>query len=204
VVFPVGQNFRDVEFQAPPPKPPAPKPAPKPAPPAPKPKPKPKPAPKAPPPFVNFGLRQGSREYIDRLRENPLSEEDYNRAENVLEALRKQKARKSDNEEIMADIERARLLILKRMEEYKRIQAGGEPGITSEAGTFDFGLNREHRDYLDRLRENPMTEEDYYMSSKVLYALRKIRQRKDDEATLAEIDRARQLVLDRRAEYESS
>ena len=133
-----------------------------------------------------------------------MSEEDYNRAENVLEALRKQKARKSDNEEIVADIDRARLLILKRMEEYKRIQAGGEPGITSEAGTFDFGLKREYRDYLDRLRENPMTEEDYNRSNKVLDALGKIRvRRQGDEAALAEIERARKLVLDRRAEYEA-
>ena len=133
-----------------------------------------------------------------------MSEEDYNNAEYVLEALRKQKARKSDDEDIVAEIDRARLLILKRMGEYKRIQAGGEPGISGEAGTFDFGLKREFREYLDRLRENPMTEEDYNRSSKVLDALRKIRKRKDDEATLAEIDRARQLVLDRRAEYESS
>ena len=52
--------------------------------------------------------------------------------------------------------------------------------------------------------ENPMTEEDYNRSNKVLEALRKIRvSKKDDEAALAEIDRARKLVLDRRAEYES-
>ena len=122
----------------------------------------------------------------------------------MLEALRKQKARKSDNEEIVADMDRARLLILKRMEEYKRLQAGGGPGITSEAGTFDFGLKRECRDYHDRPRENPMTEEDYNRSDKVLEALRKIRVREqDDEAALPEIERARQLVLDRRAEYEA-
>ena len=93
--------------------------------------------------------------------------------------------------------------MLKRMGEYKRIQAGGDPGISGEAGTFDFGVKREYRDYLDRLRGNPMTEEDYNRSDKVLEALRQIRRRKDDEAALAEVDRARQLVLDRRAEYES-
>ena len=49
-----------------------------------------------------------------------------------------------------------------------------------------------------------MTDEDYNRSDKVLEALRKIRVRKKyDEAALAEIDRARKLVLDRRAEYES-
>ena len=64
-------------------------------------------------------------------------------------------------------------------------------------------MKREYREYLDRLRETPMTEEDYNRSDKVLEALRRIRKRKDDEAALAEIDRARQLVLDRRAEFES-
>ena len=122
----------------------------------------------------------------------------------MLEARRKQKARKSDNEEIVVNIDRARLLILKRMEEYKRIQAGRKPGITSEAGTFDFGMKREYRDYLDRLRESPMTEEDYNRSDKVLNALRQMRTRKDrSEAKLAEIERARHLVLDRRAECEA-
>ena len=49
-----------------------------------------------------------------------------------------------------------------------------------------------------------MSEEDYNRSDKVLVSLREIRKRKDDEAALAEIARARQLVLDRRAEYENS
>ena len=132
-----------------------------------------------------------------------MNQDDYNRAENVLEALRQQKRRKSD-EEVVANIDRARLLILKRMEEFKRIQAGRRPGISSEVGTFDFGMKREYRDYLDRLRENPMTEEEYNRSDKFLEALRKMRTRTEDEAKLAEIERARQLVLDRRAEYESS
>jgi GrpB-like predicted nucleotidyltransferase (UPF0157 family) len=131
-----------------------------------------------------------------------MSQDDYNRAENVLEALRNQKRRKSD-EEVVANVDRARLLILKRMEEFKRIQAGRRPGISSEVGTFDFGMKREYRDYLDRLRENPMTEEEYNRSDKFLEALRKMRTRTEDEAKLAEIERARQLVLDRRAEYES-
>ena len=133
-----------------------------------------------------------------------MSEEDYNNAEYVLEALRKQRMKKADDDEKLSEIARARLLILKRMGEHKRIQAGGEPGISGEAGTFDFGLKRECRDYLDRLRGNPMTEEDYNRSSKVLDALRKIRKRKDGEAALAEIDRARQLVLDRIWQSESS
>ena len=133
-----------------------------------------------------------------------MSQDDYNKAENVLEALRKQKARKSDDEETVANIDRARLLILKRMEEFKRIQAGRRPGISSEVGTFDFGMKREYRDFLDRLRENSMTEEEYNRSDKFLEALRKMRTRTEDEAKLAEIERARQLVLDRRAEYESS
>ena len=68
-----------------------------------------------------------------------MSEEDYNNAEYVLEALRKQKARKSDDEDIVADIDRARLLILKRMGEYKRIQAGGEPSISGEAARSTSG-----------------------------------------------------------------
>ena len=101
-----------------------------------------------------------------------MNQDDYNRAENVLEALRNQKRRKSD-EEVVANVDRARLLILKRMEEFKRIQAGRRPGISSEVGTFDFGMKREYRDYLDRLRENPMTEEDYNRSDKFLEALRK-------------------------------
>ena len=155
-------------------------------------------------PLFDFGMWQEYRDYVNRLRGNPMTEEDYSKAEYVLEALRKQRMNKADDEERLTEIARARLLILKRMEEYKRIQAGGEPGISGEAGTFDFGLKREYREYLDRLRGNPMTEEDYSRSSKVLDALRKIRKRKDDEAALAEIDRARQLVLDRRAQYESS
>ena len=65
-------------------------------------------------------------------------------------------------------------------------------------------MKRDFRNYLDRLRESPMSEEDYNRSDKVLEALRRIRKRKDDEAALAEIARARQLVLDRRAEYENS
>ena len=50
-----------------------------------------------------------------------------------------------------------------------------------------------------------MTEEDYNKSDTVLESLRRQRERKSgDEAVLAEVDRARQLVLDRRAEYENS
>ena len=107
-----------------------------------------------------------------------MSEEDYNNAEYVLEALRKQRMKKDDGEEKLKEIARARLLILKRIGEHKRIQAGGEPGISGEAGTFDFGLKREYREHLDRLRGNPMTVEDYSRSDKVLEALRQIRVRK--------------------------
>ena len=44
-------------------------------------------------------MRQENREHIDRLRESPMSEEDYNNAEYVLEALRKQRMNKADDEE---------------------------------------------------------------------------------------------------------
>ena len=59
-------------------------------------------------------MRQENREHIDRLRENPMSEEDYNNAEYVLEALRKQRMKKADDEEKLSEIARARLLMLKR------------------------------------------------------------------------------------------
>jgi len=89
------------------------------------------------------------------------------------------------------------------MGEYERIQK--EADIVTSMPLFDFGMWQEYRDYINRLRGNPMTEEDYNKSDNVLESLRKQRERKSgDEAILAEIARARQLVLDRRAEYESS
>ena len=63
-----------------------------------------------------------NRECIGRLRENPMSDEDYDRAEKVLEALRKQRVAKSGEEEKLAEIARARDLVIRRMREYKRIQ----------------------------------------------------------------------------------
>jgi GrpB-like predicted nucleotidyltransferase (UPF0157 family) len=143
-----------------------------------------------------------NREYIDRLRENPMSDEDYNRAEKVLEALRKQRVAKSGDEEKLSEIARARDLVIRRMEEYERIQK--EADVVAGIPLFDFGMWQEYRDYINRLRGNPMTEEDYNKSDNVLESLRRQRERKSgDEAILGEIARARQLVLDRRAEYEA-
>ena len=144
-----------------------------------------------------------NREYIDRLRENPMSDEDYNRAEKVLEALRKQRVAKSGGEEKLAEIARARDLVIRRMGEYERIQK--EADVVAGMPLFDFGMWQEYREYINRLRGSPMTEEDYNKSDNVLESPRRQRERKSgDGAMLAEIARARQLVLDRRAEYEIS
>ena len=144
-----------------------------------------------------------NREYIDRMRLNPMSDQDYARAEKVLETLRQQRIRKSGDEEKLAEIARARLLILKRMEEYKRIHK--EADVVAGMPPFDFGMWQKYRDYVNRLRGNPMTEEDYNKSDNVLEPLRRQRERDSgDEAMLAEVARARQLVLDRRAEYDNS
>jgi hypothetical protein len=124
-----------------------------------------------------------------------MNQEDYDKAEKVLETMRKHKSAKSDDANIVAEIDRARQLILRRMEEFRRIQRGGR---------FDFGMWREYREYLDRLRENPMTEEDYNRTPNFLEALRKIRARTEDEEKLAEIELARQLVISRREEYDLS
>jgi hypothetical protein len=123
-----------------------------------------------------------------------MNQEDYDRAENMLETLRKHASRKSD-EEVLAEIERARLLILRRMEEFKRIQ---------RVGRFDFGMWLGNREYLDRLLNGPMTEEDYNKSANFLEALRKIRARTEDEAKLEEMELARELVITRRREYNLS
>ena len=144
-----------------------------------------------------------NREYIDRLRENPMSDEDYNRAEKVLEALRKQRVAKSGGEEKLAEIARARDLVIRRMGEYERIQK--EADIVAGMPLFDFGMWQEYREYINRLRGSPMTEEGYNKSDNVLESLRRQRERKSgDEAMLAEIARARQLALGRRAVYENS
>ena len=144
-----------------------------------------------------------NREYIDRMRLNPMSDQDYDRAEKVLEALRKQRMAKSGDEEKLAEIARARDLVIRRMGEYERIQK--EADVVAGMPLFDFGMWQEYREYINRLRGSPMTEEDYNKSDNVLEPLRRQRERKSgDEAMLAEIARARQLVLDRRAEYENS
>ena len=144
-----------------------------------------------------------NREHIDRMRLNPMSDQDYDRAEKVLEALRKQRMAKSGGEEKLAEIARARDLVIRRMGEYERIQK--EADVVAGMPLFDFGMWQEYRDYINRLRGSPMTEEDYNKSDNVLESLRRQRERKSgDEAMLAEIARARQLVLDRRAEYENS
>ena len=144
-----------------------------------------------------------NRECIDRMRLNPMSDQDYDRAEKVLEALRKQRMAKSGGEEKLAGIARARDLVIRRMAEYERIQK--EADVVAGMPLFDFGMWQECRDYINRFRGNPMTEEDYNKSDNVLESLRRQRERKSgDEAMLAEIARARQLVLDRRAEYENS
>ena len=144
-----------------------------------------------------------NREHIDRMRLSPMSDQDYARAEKVLEALRQQRIRKGGGEEKLAEIARARDLVIRRMGEYERIQK--EADVVAGIPLFDFGMWQEYRDYVNRLRGSPMTEEDYNKSDNVLESLRRQRERKSgDEAMLAEIARARQLVLDRRAEYENS
>ena len=132
-----------------------------------------------------------------------MSDEDYDRAEKVLEALRKQRVAKSGDEEKLEEIARARDLVIRRAGECERIQK--EADIVAGMPLFDFGMWQEHREYIKRLRGSPMTEEDYNKSDNVLESLRRQRERKSgDEARLAEIARARQPVLDRRAEYENS
>jgi hypothetical protein len=107
-----------------------------------------------------------NREYIDRMRLNPMSDQDYDRAEKVLEALRKQRVAKSGGEEKLAEIARARDLVIRRMGEYERIQK--EAAFVAGMPLFDFGMWQEYRDYVNRLRGNPMTEEDYNKSDDVL------------------------------------
>ena len=131
------------------------------------------------------------------MRLNPMSDQDYDRAEKVLEALRKQRVAKNGDEEKLAEIARARDLVIRRMGEYERIQK--EADVVAGMPLFDFGMWQEYRDYVNRLRGS------YNKSDNVLESLRRQRERKSgDEAMLAEIARARQLVLDRRAEYENS
>ena len=143
-----------------------------------------------------------NRECIDRMRLNPMSDQDYDRAEKVLEALRQQRMAQSGDEEKLAEIARARDLVIRRMAEYERIQK--EADVVAGMPLFDFGMWQEFREYIHRLRGSPMTEEDYNKSENVLESLRRQRERKSgDEAILAEIARADQLVLDRRAEYEN-
>ena len=79
-----------------------------------------------------------NREYIDRMRLNTMSDEDYNRAEKVLEALRKQRVAKSGDEEKLSEIARARDLVIRRMEEYERIQK--EADVVAGIPLFDFGM----------------------------------------------------------------
>ena len=154
-------------------------------------------------PLFDFGMWQEYRDYVNRLRGNPMTEEDYERAEKVLEALRQQRIRKDGDEEKLAEIARARDLVIRRMGEYERIQK--EADVVAGMPLFDFGMWQEYREYINRLRGSPMTEEDYNKSDNVLESLRRQRERKSgDEAMLAEIARARQLALDRRAEYENS
>ena len=120
-----------------------------------------------------------NREYIDRVRLNPMSDQDYARAEKVLEALRQQRINKSGDEEKLAEIARARDLVIRRMGEYKRIQK--EADVVAGMPLFDFGMWQEYRDYVNRLRGNPMTEEDYNNAEYVLEALRKQRMNKADD-----------------------
>ena len=125
-----------------------------------------------------------NREHMDRLRENPMSDEDYDRAEKVLEALRKQRVAKSGDEEKLAEIARNRDLVIRRMGEYERIQK--EADVVAGIPLFAFGMWQEYRDYVNRLRGSPMTEEDYNKSDNVLESLRRQRERKSgDEVMLA-------------------
>ena len=94
-----------------------------------------------------------NREYIDLMRLNPMSDQDYDRAEKVLEALRKQRMAKSGDEEKLAEIARARDLVIRRMGEYERIQK--EADVVAGMPLFDFGMWQEYRDYINRLRGAP-------------------------------------------------